>query len=94
LGKTQVGRNAPIAVPRDGDYLDLFAITPEGTVVSTTNRKVDIVYLADPTSGMTERSDGGPPAAALGEFGVPLSVNEQKKIHAVGYGLNRVGDNA
>jgi hypothetical protein len=50
LGKTQVGRNAPIAVPRDGDYVDLFAITPEGTVVSTTNRKVDIVYLADPTS--------------------------------------------
>ena len=27
---------------------------------------------------MTERSDGGPPAAALGEFGVPLSVNGQK----------------
>jgi hypothetical protein len=50
LGKTQVGRKAPIAVPRDGDYVDLFAITPEGTVVSTTNRKVDIVYLADPTS--------------------------------------------
>jgi hypothetical protein len=42
---------------------------------------------------MTERSDGGTPAAALGEFGVPLSVNGQK-MHAVGYGLNWVGDNA
>jgi hypothetical protein len=49
-GKMKVGRDAPIAVPRNGDYVDLFAITPSGTVVSTTNRKVDLVYLANPTS--------------------------------------------
>jgi hypothetical protein len=54
--KKQVGRDAPIAVPRAADgRVDLFAITPNGAVVSTTDRTVDIVYLANPTRGTLDK---------------------------------------
>lgn len=51
----KVGREAPMAAPRAGAYVDLFAVASDGTVVSTSNRKVDLVYVPNSAPGGLEQ---------------------------------------
>ena len=52
-----IGRDAPIAIPRAADgQVDLYAISPTGVVVSTTRRKVDIVYIPNPSRGALDQT--------------------------------------